>query len=363
MIDVRIDDGAGNGYQAGVHKSNGDFGLKTFTEPLYKWINDNRFFSNEEYGIALNQDVGPGGTPLGIHNGTDNAYWTGSNVTGSSVTFNSTARPRQGTQSVYVNGPNVNDVWQFAKGSDQSLANYVSVTMWINVDRRWAGNGAENVAFYGWDTGTSSQVGDSVNLEDYFVQNNNDVWQQLTIPLSDMNLVGQTIDAFRMEYTVAINTSPEFFIDDFQLEETGAPIVFTVEPTGTEIYQMEGIDFTFVDAYDARLADNSAPNLAYDQILGLPKLTSGIVLSRIIDEEVVFSATVTCLWEFLRISGEIRSIVSDGVNTILTIRIKFTEPIELRSEDLDRITIQVSDDLSGLTEFTAFGLGRVRNHT
>lgn len=346
-----------------VHKHNGDVGIKAFTAPLREWILDSRFFSNDEYGIALNQDVGIGGTPVLIHDGTDTSAWTGSNVVGSDVTFNSTVRPRQGTQSVYVDGPNVNDVWQFAKGSSQDLTNYVSVTMWINVDRRWAGNGTETVTLYGWDTGTASVVGNTVNLQDYFVPNNNDVWQQLTIPLSDLGLTGQTVDAFRMSFTVAVSSSPEFFIDDFQIEEQGEPIVFTVQPTGNEIYQMDGIDFTFVDAIDTTLLNNSMPNLSYDQFLGVPKLTSGIVLSRIIKNQVAFSATVKCLYELLRISGKLTSSICDGTNTSITVSLDFPHPIELRSSQLDRVSIQVSDDLSGLTEFNAFARGRSRHHT
>lgn len=359
MIPFKLGDGGGNGYEAQLNKSNGDIGLKVFSEPLRTWVNDNRFFSNEEFGIDLNQDGSAGGTPLGIHNGGDNTYWTGSNIVGANVTFNSTTRPRTGTASIYVNAPALSDTWQFAKGSSQSLTNYVSVTMWINVDRRWNASG-ENVAFFGFDTGTGLEVGTRVNLDDYFNQNSFDTWQLLTIPLDDMGLTGQTIDSFRMQFTLNNGTSPEFFIDDFELQETGAPIVFTIEPEQQQAYQVYGIDFTFIDALNTTLASNSMLNLAYDQILGLSKLDSGITLSRIVEDTVEFSATVTCLYEFLRISGQITNSICDGTNTSITIRITFSEPIELRGDALDKITIQVADDLSGLLGFNAFALGRSR---
>lgn len=359
-IGFRIEDGGPDGLQAQMHRSNGDIGLKVFNEPLRAWLNDNRFFENEDNGIALNQDASAGGTPIPIHDGEDTSLWTGSNVTGSDVTFNSTVRPRTGTQSVYVEGPNLGDTWQFAKGSSQDLSNVVSVTMWINVDRRWAGSGAENVTFFGFDTGAGTIVGNTVNLDDYFSQNTNDVWQQLTIPLSDMGLTGQTIDSFRMQLATLLNTSPEFFIDDFDLQESGPPITYTLEPASQEALQVFGIDFTLVDALDTTLASNSMFNLAYDQILGLSKLTTGITLSRIVDDEVVFSTTVRCLYDFMKISGKLQNVICDGTNTAITIRIDFSEPIELRGENLDKITIQIADDLTGLLEFNAFARCRSR---
>jgi len=232
--------------------------------------------------------------------------------------------------------------------------------MWINVDRRWAGNGNENVAFFGWDTGGSVIVGNEVNLDDYFNQGDTDVWQLLTIPLSDMGLTGQTIDAFRMQFTNQANTAPEFFIDDFDIQESGPPIPFMVGPSANQVYQMFGIDFSFADALDTTLNDNSMHNLAYNQILGVPKLDSGILISRIIDEETVFSASVTSLFDFMKISGEIRSVISDGTNTALTVNVTFSEPLELRGSQLDKVSVQVADDLSGLLEFNAFARGRSR---
>ena len=360
MIATRIGDGGGHGFEAQIHKANGDLGLKVFTENLRVWENDNRFFSNSEYGLNMGQDASAGGTPLRLHDGNDSSLWTGSNIIGTSVSsFSDTTRPYLGTQSVRVDNPSLSDTFQFAKGSDQDLTNYVSVTIWINVDRRWSATN-EEYTFYGWDTGTGLVVGNAVNLTNYFTPNSFDVWQLITIPLSDLGLTGQTVDAFRFTFTQANGTSPRFYLDEFELQESGPPIVFSIEPEQRQALQVFGIDFTLVDAYDARLTDSSVTNLAFDQLLSVGKLPSGITISRIVQDETVFSATVTCLYEFLRISGEIRNVISDGTNTAVTIRIMFSEPIELRGQDLDKITIQIADNLSGLTEFNAFALGRSR---
>ena len=353
MIPVRIGDGGGNGYEAHIHKANGDYGLKVFSEPLRTWLNDNRFFENSEYGVSINQDASAGGTPLRVHDGNDSSLWTGSNIIGTSVSsFSDTGRPYLGTRAVRVDSPSVNDTFQFAKGSSQDLTNYVSVTVWINVDRRWSSTG-EEYTFYGWDTGTGLVVGTAVNLTNYFTPNSFDVWQQITIPLGDLSLTGQTVDAFRFTFTLANGTSPRFYLDEFELQESGPPITYSIEPSSREALQVFGIDFSLADVY-------ASTALAYDQILGLAKLNSGITLSRVVDEETVFSATVTSLYDFMRISGEIKNLISDGTNTAMTIRITFSEPIELRGADLDKITLQISDDLSGLLEFNAFARCRSR---
>lgn len=359
MIKTRIEDGCGSGRQAEVHKSNGDQGLKVFSEPLRVWINDNQFATNTDYGIELAQDASSGGTPLPVFDGNDTALWTGTNVVGTGCDFSNTTRPRTGSQSAEWDNPNLNDVIQFDKGSNQDLTNYVSLTIWVNVDRRWAANN-EGYTVFGYDTNTSSVIGNTVRLDDYIIPNNFDVWQLATIPLDDMGLTNQTIDAFRIEFIQQNNTSPRIYLDDIDLQESGPPVDFLIEPDSDKLLSVSALHFTFIDAYAGTLLNNSTSNLSYDQILGLPSLSAGVKLARVIDGEVIFSTTFKNLGELLRISGQIQDFASDGTNSILTVRITFNSPIELRSSDNDYISVTINDDLTGLTSFNVFALASSR---
>ena len=66
-----------------MYQDDGDpSGLIAYTRPLYNYAPETRAFVNPEYGVAINQNAGFGGTPIGIHDGEDNTYWTGAQIVG-----------------------------------------------------------------------------------------------------------------------------------------------------------------------------------------------------------------------------------------------------------------------------------------
>ena len=362
MVKVQIMDGKGNGAPCHTHRDGDDTGVIAFTEPLRTWTNNSQFATNTEYGLNLNVDAAFGGTPEVVHNGIDTVAWTASSITGGKFTFNSTDRFYEGAQSIKTDNAAVGDTMQIDRGSLIDLSGFVALTMWINVDKDWAIG--DSVSIYGWDITAGTIQGTKVFLEDYFNELDFDVWHKISIPLGDMTLGENTIinaiDSFRIEIETKSGKSPLFYIDTFQIEESGEPARFRIDPPlGTKM-RVSSLDFSFVDDYDATLLNSSMPNLSYDKILGLPKLQNGILLARIIDGKTLFSASVTCLYEFLRISGTIISSYSDGVNTGITIRIVFDSPIVLESTSEDYISIQIADDLSNLTGFTVFANGSTR---
>jgi len=333
--------------------------LVVATRELKTFYNDVSFFLNDVYGIDMNQNGGFGGTPIGIHNGTDTALWTGTNAVGVKVTFNSVDQNHTpaGTYSVKFNNVELNDVAQFAKGSSQSLTGYSAISLWIYVSKDWV-NG-DSVAIYGWDTGTGTIVGTPAYLENYFASNVYGVWHKVSISLSEMSLTGQTIDAFRIQTVGQSGKTPVFYVDDFQIEETGSPIVYTLKPNKSTWLYIDRLTYGLVDAFDGRLADSSMHNLPYNTLLGLSALSNGITFTEYLDGEITSSFTVHNLMDAIELpNGKVKDVGTDGTNTWMTLEFKFDYPIVLKSENDDKLTISISDDLTGLIRLRSYTSGR-----
>ena len=118
---------------AEVIQRNGDpQGLVVYTRPVNTLDSTVKFAINDTYGFNLNQDASFSGTPTGIHNGTDNIYWTASALSGT-WNFASTVQAKDGTKSIdAVNTTNNNEALLSA-GSDIDLENFTAVTGWIYI--------------------------------------------------------------------------------------------------------------------------------------------------------------------------------------------------------------------------------------
>ena len=88
-------------------------------------------------------------------------------------------------------------------------------------------------------------------------------------------------------------------------------------------------------------------------------LTNGVVFNRVQKGETLFSVTLRQLGDFLSVGSNILNHISDGTNTFITIRLEFPEPIVLGGGPDDFLSFTVSDNLSGLLQFTAVATGAV----
>ena len=358
-IPVKIADGQ-TGETVNVHTRNGDAGIVAFTDDLRQY--DVQFLPafNPLLGIEMARDFSFSGTPVGVHNGTDAVQWTGTAITGTKFTFDSTDQANSGTKSVKTNNAVVGNVMEFDKGSDIDLSNYVAITMFIYVSSNWSGLSADSIILYGWDTGTGLQIESSVRLEDYFNEVIFNTWHKVSIPLGDFNLQSSTIDAFRVEVSARSGAGPTFYIDDFQVEEASGAAKFNVVAPQQTIYLIQSISFSFVDALDTTLASNSMHNLSYDKILGLSELSAGIVFQRRRKGTVLFSAAVKSIGDSIKGGATLKNVISDGTNTCITLETDFISPALLDSREDDAIELILSDDLSGLISFTAIFKGKTR---
>jgi len=320
------------------------------TRPLKIFNNTSQFLFNETNGIDINKNAAFGGTPIKIHNGIDDVLWTGTGIVGASRwIFNSSAQAHTGTQSIDGTTTKNGDVTQLAKGSDQDLTGHTAITGWIYITS-WSVSGTKEVLFFGWNTGTSLMVGNNVNLGDYINTLVFNTWQKFSIPLNDLGLFTKTVDSVRVQ-TVSLGAgqAPSYYLDDIQIEETGDPITYTVQPKMSTWLHISEILSTFVDGFNNVLLNATMPNLAYNKILALSALSNGIIYHKTIDGNVDFTFVIKQLSDFIQLAGtSIINSGSDGTNTWMTINYKPAIPIILRSNTDDKMLVTISDNLSDL---------------
>ena len=319
------------------------------TIPYRTFDNKLGYFSNPTYGIEMNQDAAFGGTAVKIHDGTDSALWTAQDVVGSKTIYDSTDQNHTtgGTKSIKCDKLPVGEIFEIDKGSDQILTNYVGVTMWIYVDKDWKLGDA--VDFYGWlSTGTPAQVGTKVDLSDYFEYDDYDTWHKIYIPFTDMGLTGLTIDTVRFEQAAKEGKAPKFYLDDIQIEETGTPIIFTLEPKLGTWLHVKSFQIVVADDFVSTVADGTQPSIPYDNLLGVA-LTSGIDYKRIEDGVTTSVATLSKFVDFMTLSNaKITGSGGDLTNSWIALNVRFNEDVILKSENADKMTLTINDDLSEL---------------
>lgn len=356
-LKVTIKDGNGTDKEAHVHKRDDNNGVIVFTEPLIRREFTNIFAANDCFGSDMAIDVTASGCPVLVHDGIDSCLWTGSVITGTAarITFNSCVRANAGCNSVEMDNMTVGSIIQFLGCCSVNLACYVSLSMFINVDKDWAAGDA--VTIYGWCSCTNNQVGTSVCLSSYFNCLDFDVWQSINIPLGDMCLQSSSVDSFRVSQGSVTGKAPKFYLDCIQIIETGSPVAFLIEPPASKIFSVNTLLLTFTDTFAGTVTGGTMPGYAYNKILGVSSLTNGISIQFRINGESAEGAVYAEFGDFVREGFSIKDVMSDGTVTLVAMRFEFSEPLRLQRREEDHISITISDNISGLDSFTALAIG------
>jgi len=340
------------------HKSDTPPGAVVYTEPYRELTPQFAPFINGEAGVNMNVNAAFGGVPEIVYDGTDTVAWTGSEIVGNKVTFDSTDRAHGGTKSVKVDNPALNDIWQFDKGSDLSVSGFVGITLFVNIDKDWSAD--DSVSLYAYDTGSASTIGVEVLIEDYLNQFDFDVWQAVSIPFIDLGISATDFDAIRMSLAAkqgGPGKAPKFYLDDIQVEQSGTPSEFRTSTPEGKKYFVKIIRLHLVDALSTALTDNSMQSLSYNKLLGVTALINGILLQRTFKGEITFSVPLHQLSDFLNIGFSIKDTYSDGTNTGLVLEIEFPNSVIVMGGENSYLSFTVSDDLSGLVSFRAVARG------
>ena len=69
----------------------------------------------------------------------------------------------------------------------------------------------------------------------------------MTIPFSDMGITAQAFDAFRVEIESGAGTTPDFFLDAIQMQETGQPVQFNLSLDPDKVFYVDELRFYFTN--------------------------------------------------------------------------------------------------------------------
>lgn len=320
-------------------------GLVTLTHPFVTFAPTLIPFLNPSFGNAMNQNVTFGGTPEVIFDGTDAGAWTSTAGLG---TWNF-ADSGKVTITLALNLDSA--TWDDPTTTDMST--HTAITGKVDLDAYIPANNSMIVQF-----GLAGvALGNTVDLND-FINTGDFTEQSFVIPKEDLGIGELTVDEMTITMTRTGGARPTVKFDDFQIEETGSPVTFTLEPLQTQVFYISDIRIHFADNIASTLVNGTMPNLSYDDLMGITSpLTNGLVFSQVQDGVTVFSLSFNQLGDFLSAGFVIDNIISDGTNTFLTIIVRFKDPIVLDGQTDDFLSFTLNDDYSVFLQFTATASG------
>jgi len=353
MLQVKLTDGVESSRAAAVIDGDSEHNsLAVATRPLKTFGNGTRYFTSETYGVDMNVNISFSGTPEIVY--IDNVEWTATDIVGGGKTTFASADQNHsltGTFSIKNDNSPDGDLYQLATLTPVDMNGYVALSMWVYVDKDWTVG--DVVDLYGFDTTANLQVGNSIDLSNYFDFTTTKVWQKVVVPLSAFGEMAtyEILDALRVRQTASTGKAPKYYLDDIQFEQTGTPAPFVIVPDKGTWLHVKSFTFSFAAAIPGTLANGAMPVLSYDKLLGvLPAV--GINYQRVQELKTVFSVTFKTIMDLLQIANsKISSVGSDGTNTFVVINFPNEEPLILKPENSDRLQFTVSDDLSGLLHF------------
>jgi len=342
----RLVDGDGN--VVINHPSEFGRALLVSTIPRREFTEEDQLLVNDVEGVNMAVNATFTGTPVGIHNGIDSVLWTG--VANSGIwDFNSATQANSGTFSVDATlAANNNNEAQFNAPAPVNSANYVALTGFIYITT-WPASGVKEVQIHfqlnGINNGVTLDLSNFINITLF------NEWQQFQIPLTSFSVSGNLNQFLVTQVDTGAGDAPAYFLDDMQIEEFGGSKNFLFQPETFQRYTITRISTTYIDASSSTLADNSAPNLSFDQLLSQPSLTNGIGIVKITNGIPGFTIPIRQLSDHAIFqSPEPFELYSDPVNSML--RVVVNRRIVLNGDIGDIFAYQVRDNLTSFTSIT-----------
>ena len=259
-------------------------------------------------------------------------------------------------RSIRATATTNNDVLEIiTTGADEDMSNYSSLTAWIYLTS-WSTNGTKDIEFELWHNGAMAPNTIKVGLSDNIDTTNFNQWQKITLGLGSFNGSASTIDSIRIR-TVDIGGGPppDYWLDYIQIQEFGAPIPFELALQKDTVFHIDTLRFQIAGP----LTGNFPNNLSYDKILNVVGLVTGCTLQRTQRGQTQFAISLKNLSDFIEAGADLKNGMSDGTNTHITLEVKLNEELFiLRGNKADSMSFTINDDLSALTKFTMFAIGR-----
>ncbi len=348
------EDGRGNTRNAHIHERHGHQGLVVYTHRDLQFNPEFRPFLNPTLGVGMNTDAAFGGSPEIIHNGGSSTEWTASAVQGTWDFATGTVI----TQA----GANDQDAATFAEESPTTIdiSTFTALSGVINLNTYLPANHTMSIEF---DL-AGVQVGDTLLLDDY-IDTGNFAAQNFTVPLVDFDFLSDLIDGFTITINRTGGSKPAMTFDDITLQQTGGAAVFTATADPGTRFHVTEIRIAFADVLSAKVPvtttqDHAIAGISYDKFMAENALANGVLFRRVRNGETLFTVPIRQMGDFLATGSNIVNIISDGTNTFITLLVEFPEPIILDGAgSANFLSFTISDDLSGLLQFTAAARGAV----
>jgi len=389
-------------------------GLVVLTEPFVALEPSTKFFLNDTFGAAMNQNIAFGTVAITIHDGGTSA--NGDSGTADTNTTNHIIQAGQNFASTVVVGSyatatntghvtvvadtdltcsadicplgneafTIDPVWTgSAVQGTWNFADSAKITLTSASNNDAATFDSATTARYDWENFTAftgkvdldtfsdanhtivmqfelngTLVGNSVNLND-FIDTSDFTEQSFAITKVNFGLAnGSLVNSLRVTLLRTGGAKPTFKLDDLQLEASGDPAVFSLNVDRGDRFHIEELVFAYADDVDSQdNADASMPNLAYDAILGVSALTIGFTITRSKGGKTLTSATIKTLGAHISAGAKADEPWSDGTNTFVVLRAIFKAPLILSGDADDTLTITINDPMNGLIQFTAAARG------
>ncbi len=357
-IEAKILDGSGSGATASLVKTEGDpTGIVVYSKDLNTFVSTPLFASNPTFGQDMNIDASIGGTPELIHNGTDTVEWTASVLSGD-WTFDSTTNPKSGTKCIDATNTIDSNEALFTAPSSIDMSNFSTISGQIRIES-FTNPANKHIELRFRLSG--GDIGVSINLEEYVDVGLLNVYQGFIIPKEDLEAGTVTIDEIVIKtIDQGPGQPPAYRLDDLQIEETGGGVEFIMQPQKGRFYLATSLQVVMAATLSATVADGTALGLSYDKLLSLTLLTNGILLQRISNKKIVFSANLKDIKDFLSVGFNLTSAISDGTNTFIKMENMFQVPLFLDPSSEDQIKFVISDNLSSILHMRAVLQGKDR---
>ena len=174
------------------------------------------------------------GAPLVVWNGTGIADVGGDWTHEASGTEDPVADAGNGTNGMNSEVRSQGNETRFDSGANFDLAGtYDQLTFMMQPKAYPVGSRLEVL----WKTAGGNNPGQALNVEDYVVNMDLDVWQQVTIPIADFNLGN---DIAKLSFRYAAQGGQHFYFDDITITNAagGGPYVYRTAPPAGEAWHV-----------------------------------------------------------------------------------------------------------------------------
>lgn len=294
----------------------------------------------------------------GTAGGSTESVWDGTGVgdTGADWTLTddyggsseSAAAMHAGTNGLDTGSATYGDKVMFDRGSTFTLADYSTLTLWLNTQSR----GGDSEIELEWRDATDSGTGSKLKVGDYITWAVGS-WVLVSIPTADF-AVTAPVQHLRLKFK---ESTQQHYIDEIALQAAGdaGPVAYRVAPDDGEELTVSRLLLTVVDEQAGWLHGDFA---AIDG--GLP---AGLLL-RWWDPpsgEVLYSANLLDNLDLLgrfKVTNEAAFFTS---GRLLTLALAFEHPIPLTGHQV--IEVLVRDNLSQLMRLQARAIGGQRRES